>query len=324
MKRASPLKTVVLGWVWRHCSPAAASGSRRCQTRPVRRSQSRRSIRAVIPKDAAVWIVSATSAAWMSILDGMHPRFRQVPPNVSFSMMAILQPAWSGPGIVFPEPAPTIIRSNCCTIRHLSFVVWSHRRWAHSLRHASRATGVPPVRPCVEAWRRQAACDRRTPPSRVVGDAEHAPVCRHGTWACRLQQARAPGSAPRLRGHVGQRPWHPSGLPRSRSSHRPPTGAVGGQRGDGACLAPLRITHLPPKRAMIGFAQFLGVGSSHTLAKKLTNLLAIAESLMCQKACILDADSLPWPPTFTFYKRREIERWRWLSKGLSPLLVPRT
>ena len=75
---------------------------------------------------------------------------------------------------------------------------------------------------------------------------------------------------------------------------------------------------------MIGFAQFLGVGSSHTLAKKLTNLLAIAEPLMCQKACILDADSLPWPPTFTFYKRREIERWRLLFKGLSPLLVPLT
>ena len=94
---------------------------------PGDRSQSRRSTRAVMPKGAAVWIVSATSAAWMSILEGMHPRFRQVPPNLSFSMMAIVQPAWSGPGIVFPEPAPTIIRSNCCTIRHLPFIVWRSR-----------------------------------------------------------------------------------------------------------------------------------------------------------------------------------------------------
>jgi hypothetical protein len=74
---------------------------------------------------------------------------------------------------------------------------------------------------------------------------------------------------------------------------------------------------------MIGFAPFLGVGRSHTLAETLTNLLAIAEPLMCQKACILDADSLPWPPTFTCYKRREIERWRLLFNRLSPLLVPR-
>ena len=29
---------------------------------------------------------------------------------------------------------------------------------------------------------------------------------------------------------------------------------------------------------------------------------------MCQKACILDADSWPWTPILTFYKLLEIER----------------
>ena len=54
---------------------------------------------------------TATSAGYTNIFDGMHPRFRQVPPNTSRSTMAILQSSRYD-GIEFPDPLPTMIRSN--------------------------------------------------------------------------------------------------------------------------------------------------------------------------------------------------------------------
>jgi hypothetical protein len=55
-------------------------------------------------------------------------------------------------------------------------------------------------------------------------------------------------------------------------------------------------------------AQFIGVCSSSTLAERLTNGFAISEPIICPKARLLDAASLPWTRTLTFYKLREIER----------------
>jgi hypothetical protein len=46
----------------------------------------------------------------------------------------------------------------------------------------------------------------------------------------------------------------------------------------------------------------IGVCRSSTLAEQLANLLAISEAVMCHKARLLDADALPWTPTFTFDK----------------------
>ena len=55
--------------------------------------------------------VYATSAAYTNIFVGMQPTFRQVPPKVPFSTMAVFLPANPGPRIEFPDPVPTITRS---------------------------------------------------------------------------------------------------------------------------------------------------------------------------------------------------------------------
>ncbi len=66
---------------------------------------------APIPNRPACRTACATSAVCTSIFDGMHPLFRQVPPNRSLSTTAIRQSASSSVGNMFPLPAPTITRS---------------------------------------------------------------------------------------------------------------------------------------------------------------------------------------------------------------------
>lgn len=66
---------------------------------------------APIPNRPTCRTCCATSAVCTSIFDGMHPRFRHVPPNRSLSTTAIRQPSSSFAGSMFPLPAPTITRS---------------------------------------------------------------------------------------------------------------------------------------------------------------------------------------------------------------------
>src|SRR5690606_32682476 len=69
--------------------------------------------RTSIPSRALWRASSATSAGSTSILDGMQPRLRHVPPNTgSRSTIAIFQPARSS-GIALPDPLPMTIRSYC-------------------------------------------------------------------------------------------------------------------------------------------------------------------------------------------------------------------
>ena len=65
----------------------------------------------VDPSSGARWAERARSAVWTSILEGMQPRFIQVPPKAPGSTMATSQLSCSGPIRVLPEPAPTIKRS---------------------------------------------------------------------------------------------------------------------------------------------------------------------------------------------------------------------
>ena len=68
-----------------------------------------------MPKMWALLMVSITSAQWISILDGMQPRFRQVPPKGPSSMMATDSPRPAASEETSrPEPEPITIRSKCC------------------------------------------------------------------------------------------------------------------------------------------------------------------------------------------------------------------
>ena len=66
----------------------------------------------VDPELAAVRASTALSAGSTNILDGMQPTFRQVPPNVPRSTIAIFQSDRYS-GIEFPDPLPMMIRSYC-------------------------------------------------------------------------------------------------------------------------------------------------------------------------------------------------------------------
>ena len=95
----------------RWAAACSCSGSMRPNTRSRIAGQSAPAHLAPIPNRRACRTVWATSAVCTSIFDGMHPRFRQVPPNRSPSTTAIRQPANSLAGSMFPLPAPTITRS---------------------------------------------------------------------------------------------------------------------------------------------------------------------------------------------------------------------
>ena len=58
-------------------------------------------------------MVSITSAQWMSILEGMQPRFRHVPPKGPSSTTATDMPRSAASADTSrPEPDPITIRSN--------------------------------------------------------------------------------------------------------------------------------------------------------------------------------------------------------------------
>src|SRR3989338_1789320 len=68
---------------------------------------------AVNPNSEARWMVSATSAECITILEGMQPRFRQVPPMAPSSTIATFNPSSAAPAATFnPAPEPITIRSN--------------------------------------------------------------------------------------------------------------------------------------------------------------------------------------------------------------------
>src|SRR3989338_8798181 len=57
-------------------------------------------------------MVSATSAEWITILEGMQPRLRQVPPMALSSMIATFNPSSAAPAATFnPAPEPMTIKS---------------------------------------------------------------------------------------------------------------------------------------------------------------------------------------------------------------------
>ena len=111
-KRAVPSIRVTFGEPDRRYSrPPAAIGSIRPNTRSRIAGQSAPWNRTSMPSRPLCPASTARSAGSTNIFDGMHPRLRQVPPNTSRSTIAIFQSA-SDSGIEFPEPLPTMIRSN--------------------------------------------------------------------------------------------------------------------------------------------------------------------------------------------------------------------
>jgi len=61
-------------------------------------------------------IVSTTSAQWISILEGIHPRFKQVPPKGPSSTIATDIPLSDASAeISKPDPEPMTIKSNFST-----------------------------------------------------------------------------------------------------------------------------------------------------------------------------------------------------------------
>ena len=86
-------------------------GSIRPKIRSLMAGQSARSVLVRSPSWAPWRAARATSAGYTSILDGMQPRFMQVPPKAQGSAMAMSQWSCSGPMTEFPEPPPRMRRS---------------------------------------------------------------------------------------------------------------------------------------------------------------------------------------------------------------------
>jgi hypothetical protein len=95
----------------RWATALSCSGSMRPKTRSLIAGQSAPPQSARTPNRPASRTVRATSAVWTSILDGMQPRFRQVPPNLLASTTAIRHLANALSGSMLPLPAPTMTRS---------------------------------------------------------------------------------------------------------------------------------------------------------------------------------------------------------------------
>src|SRR3989344_5459679 len=80
-----------------------------------------------MPNNFDFFIVSATSALWIIILDGIHPLFKQVPPIGPFSTTATFMPISAAAELTFkPEPAPMTIKSKDCILEFIEKVVFKY------------------------------------------------------------------------------------------------------------------------------------------------------------------------------------------------------
>ncbi|CAB4931333.1 unannotated protein [freshwater metagenome] len=148
-KRPSPSYTVTCSSRLRYARPPSAMGSIRPNTRSRMAAQSAPLKWVSSPRCALCAAWYATSAAYTNIFEGMHPRFRQVPPNTSRSTMATSMSSKSGVRIEFPEPVP-MMSNSWCAIGHLP-IGRVHRRGARperrsGVRGQSAASCAPRVR----------------------------------------------------------------------------------------------------------------------------------------------------------------------------------
>ena len=174
------LKTVMFG-CWRFpCSMASASASTVLTARFTMKSQSTADTWVVIPKSSARRIVCMTSALWISILDGIQPRFRQVPPKGPCSTTATESPRSAASDETSrPDPEPMTITSNDC----IRYILVSSGALKACARRRSSDLGDD----------RQAAGTHAS--SRQVVGSEHLTTSRaaeEGLLSAYLSQARLP------------------------------------------------------------------------------------------------------------------------------------
>jgi hypothetical protein len=98
-------------WCRRYCEPPAAIGSIRPKMRSRISGQRTPVSCSSTPYRELIEGVLARSAVCTNILVGMQPTFRQVPPKVPRSTIAVFQSANRPSRIEFPEPVPTITKS---------------------------------------------------------------------------------------------------------------------------------------------------------------------------------------------------------------------